>query len=227
MREELSIIDKKIVDEICFRKTHISKLFINHIPDLILDIDRQNQKLILIIKPTQFSSIIDTATRQTELIIYIINFLKYLEDNGYIMVGNFAHGRTIQGKMVSEEKFNKYQQNPNNYTNWEFTDKEIEKHIFDYCDLTIFPSYTLRIFKKYGYKTRSDRRHNQTVWISGIAIFISILLGFWSIYQTKIDDHPTREQLDSLIHSVQKIRISLNQFNSQQTDTLFTKHYGK
>jgi hypothetical protein len=207
---EISIIEKRIIDEICTGKTHISKLFINHIPDLILDINRDNGKITLIIKPMMYSDVTDIATRQTEMIIYVIKFLLYLEDEGYIMTGNFAHGITVQGKIVAEKQFNTYQQNQSKYTNWEFTDKRIEEYIFKYCDLTIFPSYLLRIFKKHGYKTKIDKRHNQILFVSCTAILVSLFLGLWSIYQTRNDNHPTKAQIDKLIQTVQKVKLPQN-----------------
>jgi hypothetical protein len=226
---EISDLEKHILDQICKERTHISKLLVDHIPNLIMKIDRDNEKVSLKIleRPNQRKSVIDTAVEQTEMIIYIIEFLLYLDERGYIMTGKFAHGTTIQGHFVTEENFRIYNQNQSDYTNWDFTDKEIEKYIFNYCDLTIFPSYVLKIFKKSGYRTKEDKRHHQTLFVSYFAILVSLLLGFWSIYQITLGDQPTKKQMDQLIVSVKNIKIPDNLPTSTQIDTLIKRSKSK
>jgi hypothetical protein len=217
----ISELEKQIINRICDGQTHISTLLTDHIQNLILEVDRDTEKVTLILHNSKDQKdLLSDATSQTEMIIYIIKFLLYLENEGYIMTGNFAHGRTVLGKYVTIENFDKYNQNQNDYTNWHFTDNKIEQYIFMYTDLTIFPSYLLKAFKKRNYKTKEDKRYIHILWISCIAIVTSWILGLWSIYQNTINDSPTRQQIEMIIQTLPTLQAPPNIPAIQQVDSL-------
>lgn len=218
----ISDLEKQIIDRICEGQTHISTIFTDHIPDLLLKINKDNDTAeLLILKNTDQKKSIEIAIKQTEKIIYIIKFLMYLEHEGYILSGYFSHGRVVDPIMGLKSVKEKYDEDTNNYLNWPFTDIRIQKIIYAYCDLTILPIHQLIEFKKQGYRTQEDIRHNDMLVVSGIALFISLALGIYGVYQNINANNPTKKQVDSLINKLEMKNSNLP--TKQQLDTLILK----
>lgn len=217
----ISDIESKIIDRICEGHTHMSTLLIDHIPDLILDINTDNYTIQLILKKTtDQNELVAKATSQTERIIYILKFVIQLEQEGLVTAGYFAHGRVVESKWVTQKNYDEYNKNKNDYTHWNFTDHRMEEFIFTYADQTILPIPKLLAFKKRGYKTKEDKRHRETVRISIVGIIIALLFGVWSIYLTISTDSPTTQQIDIIIKELQQDQYPDSLQIRQQIDTL-------
>jgi hypothetical protein len=178
-------LEKKIIDRICEGHTHIRTLLIDHIPNLLLQVvkDRINNIYtvdLLFKSGTPIDQVPEKATFQTEKIIYIIKFLLYLEKEGYALTGYFSHGRAVDPLIGLSETIAEYKAN-NNYMNWSFTDERMLKFIFDYTDITIFPTHQLKAFKQNKYRTQEDVRHKEIMTVTWVTIFITLIIGMVSI----------------------------------------------
>jgi hypothetical protein len=180
----ISNLERKIIDRICEGHTHISTILTDHIPNLILEVDTDQERISLLVPQSRNQEeITRLATEQTEQIIYIISFLKYLVHEGYAISGFFSHGRVAHGMMGREAVLANYRANTASYVTWHFTDPRMVQYIFSFSDLTIMPIHQLVTFRRNGYRSPEDIRHSQIMKISFGAIFTALLIGAIGICQ--------------------------------------------
>lgn len=198
----ISNLEKKIINRICEGHTHISILLTDHIPDILLSIDKDNEKVELHLdKVTNENQekLLENLSSQTEKIIYIIKFLLYLENEGYALTGYFSHGRYSKPKIGLPHLREKFDRDRESFFHLDFTDERMNKFIFTYSDLEIFPIHQLTEFKQNNYRTKEDIRHNQIITVTVIAIIISLLLGLTSLIQNLKTEKPKEKHHHSYI----------------------------
>lgn len=186
----IGTLEKKIIDEICSsEQTSIAALLCNNISGLNLKIDNTENTPLSNEHPVKVELVIpdneklnQTAFEQTRDILYILNFLKYLEEEGYSISGYFAHGRVAHGYMSNIPNFKaELESGKTKYTHFRFPDERIRKLIFEYADRLIIPTHHLNAFRKNGYKTADDVKHQEMKTITWIATIVAVILGILSI----------------------------------------------
>lgn len=179
-------LERKIINTICSSEpTSIAQLLCDNIPDLHLKIDNTANTPFGSEFPVEVKLVLpnnealkQTAFEQTKQILYILSFLKYLEDEGYMLSGYFAHGRIALGYFSNIPNFDaELNSGKIQYTNYSFPDERIRQFIFEYADRLIIPTYHLAAFQKRGYRTEEEKRHRQVMWVAWVAIVVSFLLG--------------------------------------------------
>jgi len=86
----ISHIEKGIIDRICEGHVHISKILTAQISDLILNIESDKNVVELILLNDDKSKMFDKVISQVENIIYIQDFIIYLENEGLSLAGHFT-----------------------------------------------------------------------------------------------------------------------------------------
>lgn len=221
-------IERKIIDRICndeiFMGVHMSTLLTDHIPNLILSLNTDEQSIQLIIK--QNEDIRESQKQfhfQTAKIIYIIKFILQLEEEGLIITGYFAHGRVVEGKFCTQGTNDEYSINKSKYDNWNFPDPRMQKFIFEYVDQTIMPTSNLLAFKKRGYRTKEDKRHDENIKVAKWGIILALIFGVLGFYQNLISDGPSGEQVDTIINELNENHCCDSLPSRQQVDTIIKK----
>jgi len=218
-------IEKQIIDRICnddiFMGVHMSTLLTDHIPKLIISFNTIEHSVELLIKQHE-----DTKESrkqfhfQTAKIIYIIKFILQLEDEGLITTGYFKHGRVREGLWITQETNEEYNKDKSNYAHWSFPDLRIQKFIFQYVDLTIIPTSNLLGFKNRGYRTKEDKRHDDTVIISYVGIALALIIGLLGFYQNPSEIKFSSEQVDVIINELNRNHFCDSISSKQKDDTM-------
>jgi len=215
----ISKLEKEIINRICEGYSHIGTLLTDHIENLVIEIDREKNHAFLIFHKKRLKkSVNEMASLQFKNIVYIIKFLEYLEYEGYVVSGFFSHSRTLQGKIGIQENIEFFEEEISETIKCDFTDERIKQVFFDYYNKTIFPTHQLIHFQKRKFKTGEDIRHRQIVLISGIAIFISFLLGLWGIFKPVNNSQLSKQQIEQIISEIPKDTPT-----KQQIDTLISE----
>ncbi|MBS1952271.1 MAG: hypothetical protein OJF59_002818 [Cytophagales bacterium] len=183
-------LEKKIIDEICSsEQTSIAALLCNNIPGLNLKIDNTENTPLSNEHPVKVELVIpdddklnETAFEQTKGVLYILNFLKYLEEQGYAISGYFAHGRVAHGYMSNTPNFaGELKSVKIRYTHFRFPDERTREFIFAYADRLIIPTHHLNAFRENRYRTAEDVKHQEMKTITWIATIVAVILGILSI----------------------------------------------
>lgn len=204
----MRVIDEaeiRIFNQISLGHGHIADILVEQIPDLVIEVDgRVNGTEINLLFPMGIDDkeMNAQALEQIEKIIYIINFIKYLEGEGFVITAQFSHARTGYGLIGKPERTKQFSEK-NSKVQWMFPDKDVKNLITTYADRSILPTSKLRAFVNHGYRTKNDRRHRQIVVISWFAIVISLLLGIYAVFQDFRRDSPTSKQMDSVLTTIQ------------------------
>lgn len=184
-------LEKKIINRICKDEpTSIAQLLCENIPNLNLAIDNTANFPGSEISPVEIKLVIvndeklnQVAYEQTKQVIYILNFLKYLEEEGYTLSGYFAHGRMAKGYFSNIPNFAAVVDSGNvQYTHFRFPDERIRQLIFEYADRLIVPTDHLVSFKKRGYKTPEAKQHTEMLWVTWVAVIVSLILGVLALF---------------------------------------------
>ena len=85
------------------------------------------------------------------------------------------------------ELYTYYQTHKSEFTGWWYTDEQTQKYLLAHTDYIIHPTEDLKNHVKNKYKTNDEKRHNQTLWATWIAIIVSLLLGIFGVYQNALD----------------------------------------
>ena len=226
---ELSKLEQKIVGQICTGTRLIGGILDEYLDDLVIVVDRDENKLDLRIKVPPNADrdkyIREKANFVTETIVIIINLLDYFREQGYLLTYYPAHGRTVKGYFVNEKNKDDYKNNPEAYTGWWFTDKEVQALFFQYLDIIFIASETLKQLHKDNYVTREQRRHRQSMRVAWSAIAVMLLIGLLGIFDNYADKDNTIKldpfQFQSIKETVDNISTQLdtlnNSVNHQQT----------
>lgn len=194
---QLNEIEKSIIIDLAKSNNQpifIHNYIVNVLDDCLLQINREKHKLDIVMfddwenqNTERKDKIIEIAYDKTNKIITVINFLRYLEKNGYILTGYFAHAAAVDPTYGNEQYLQRFNEKGHKIVNWAFTDQYIKQLILDNIDLNIFPSEELRAFVNNNFKTKHDIRHTQTIKVAWTAIFISILIGLSGFFLNIFD----------------------------------------
>jgi hypothetical protein len=173
----LSKNEKNILDILATKKgTHLSELLTVIIPGLILDVNKDNNKIKLMTKK---------EVKEDEIfqeIVYVISFLEYLDSLGYIFACELAHGKTVAGVIGEKIYTDEYTTSSEQFHGWNLPDKYIRNYFWDQIDKFFFPTEELILIQKHKYKDRNQLRYQQSMFVAWVAISISIILGLFSLF---------------------------------------------
>lgn len=187
----IGALEQKIINTICLSEpTSIAQLLCNNIPNLNLKIDNTENVPLGNEYPVKVELILPNSAdlreiefEQTKQILYILNFLIYLEEEGYILSGYFAHGRIAKGYFSSMPNFETYLNSGEAaYTHFQFPDARFRQLIFEYADRLIVPTHHLVSFKKRGFKTQEAKQHSEMLWVTWVAVGVSLILGILALF---------------------------------------------
>lgn len=142
----------------------------------------------------------------------ILSLLKYLEDNGYILVTQIANASQQPKQLYCSKKhiykdgayWIKGDENGNEKIQGRqrilYTDAAL---LLDrYANAIIYPTTELELYVKRGFKTEDDVKFNKQRWISWIGIGIALFSSIFAIYQstqpTKIDGNQLN-QIEAIV----------------------------
>jgi len=141
-------------------------------------------------------------------VITVFNILKYLTDEGLIVIVGEPQNRIALGNQYKEGQTS-------------FIPDPISKYIADNLTKYVLVTEELKNIVLSNYRDAEHIRHQQTVYISVAALIVSILLGLYGVYNGLSTDKALDKRFEQLIDNGNKNTNKIESvINSFQADTI-------
>lgn len=151
----------------------------------------------------------DSAPRSSLFsVLDVLSLLKYLEENGYILIIQKANATQLPRQLYNQAKY-KYEDyryfQKNNTGGWVDIDRRVQvlystmSLLMDkYAHAIIYPTTELEMYVNRGFKTEVDVRSIKEHIATWISLIVALITGIFSIYQSTLPITIDRNQFNKI-----------------------------